>query len=381
MHTKDSGLTFAVADSITDLPPDQWNALFNADCIEGYGFHKTLEESGLKEFTLRYLTARRNARLTAILPFFTTLFSFTTIIQGPLQKMILALQKRFPGFLTMKIMFVGAPTAERLYLGLSNDEEKHTLLSAALKELWGVCRAEKIGLLLFYNLTGEDAALAASLKRCGFCRMENYPGTVIELDFPSLEEYFAKRLGHNTRKDLRRKLKQSAALAKLTTEIREDLDGIDSEVYQLYLNNLKDSEVSFEKLTPEFFRQISRNMPGIAKYFITRDKEKIVAFNLCFIENETCIDKFVGFDKEVAHQYHLYYTTFCHNIDWCIKNGIRYYHMGITDYEPKLRLGAKLIPLFVYVKLRNPVMNFFAKWIIPFMEPKKTDPTLKKLKK
>jgi len=120
-------------------------------------------------------------------------------------------------------------------------------------------------------------------------------------------------------------------------------------------------------------------MPEIAKYFITYDKEKIVAFNLCLIKNNLFIDKFIGFDKELAHKYHLYFTTFCHNMDWCMKNGIRTYQPGTTDYYPKMRLGAKLIPLYIYAKSFNPLFNvlvrIFAKWI----EPKNIDATLREI--
>lgn len=120
-------------------------------------------------------------------------------------------------------------------------------------------------------------------------------------------------------------------------------------------------------------------MPTIAKVFLTRDKDKIVAFNLCLVKGDTCIDKFIGFDSDVYRAYHLYYTTFCHNIDWCIKNGIRYYQMGITDYAPKLRLGAQLIPLFIYLRCANPILNLFTRLIARLIQPKNFDPTLKKL--
>jgi hypothetical protein len=92
------------------------------------------------------------------------------------------------------------------------------------------------------------------------------------------------------------------------------------------------------------------------------------------------IDKVIGMDKNVSHAYSLYYTTFCENIDWCIKNGIRYYCLGITDYHPKLRLGAKLMPLYIYVKLFNPLLKLFSGPLVRFIQPKNFDPVLKGLK-
>jgi predicted N-acyltransferase len=139
--------------------------------------------------------------------------------------------------------------------------------------------------------------------------------------------------------------------------------------------------VHFEILNPEFFRNISKNIPGKAKFFITRSGGKIVAFNLCLVNKDTCIDKVIGMDKEVSKAYNLYYATFFHNIEWCIKNNIRYYVLGITDYHPKIRLGSRLVPLYIYVKLFNPLLRLFTKPLLKFIQPKNFDPTLKYLQK
>jgi predicted N-acyltransferase len=206
--------------------------------------------------------------------------------------------------------------------------------------------------------------------------MESFPNSVIKINAHSLEEYI-NNLGPSTRKDLRKKLRESAVFTSLNTELRNDLDGIENEVYRLYLNNLQDSGVSFERLTLDFFQNIFKNMQKVARVFITRDKDKIVAFNLIFIKDRVCIDKFIGFDRQLSHKYHLYHNTFCHNIDYCIKNGITTYQMGVTDYHPKVRLGAKLIPLYILVKTFNPVLRLFSGLIIRTVEPKKFDPTLR----
>ncbi len=121
-------------------------------------------------------------------------------------------------------------------------------------------------------------------------------------------------------------------------------------------------------------------MPGIAKYFITYNKDKIVAFNLCLIKNNIFLDKYIGFDQVLAKAYHLYFTTFCYNFDWCIKNGLRFYQTGATDYYPKMRLGAKLIPLYIYTRAFNPLLNTFLKIFKKFIEPKNLDSSLKDIK-
>ena len=278
----------------------------------------------------------------------------------------------------MRLLFVGSPAAEEIYLGCSKDENLNLIAEEAVNKLHGFLDKNKISTILFYNLTKKNSGLIFYLRAKGFKLMEGFPNSVIKINAHSLQEYI-NNLRPSTRKDLKRKLKKSADLTTLKTELHNDLTGIENEVYRLYLNNLQDSGVSFERLTMDFFQNIFKNMPEVARIFITRDKDKIVAFNLMFIKDKVCIDKFIGFDRQLSHKYHLYHNTFCHNIDYCIKNGITTYQLGVTDYHPKVRLGTKLIPLYILVKTFNPVLKLFSGLIIRMVEPKKFDPILRNI--
>jgi len=376
MQDSRTPLIFSITNTINDILTEDWDSLFQENIVEGYGYQKTLEESDLKEFSFGYLLGRRSNKLTAIIPFFVMDFSFDTLIQGPLRKLVIVLQRRFKRFLKMKIVFLGSPTTEEFYLGISKQQDLNTVLDKALEKLSEFCRKERISGMSFYNLSEKNNSLTVYLIKKRFIRMESLPGTIIKIEVNSLEDY-VNALSRNARKDLRRKLRRSASLVKLTTELRDNIDDILPQVYKLYLNNFSDADVRFETLTPEFFRNICRNMPGIAKFFITYDKEKIVAFNLFLAKDQIFIDKFVGFDTDVATKYHLYHKTFCHNMDWCIKNGFRFYQPGATDYYPKIRLGARLIPLYIYAKAFNPSLNTLIRLTARFIEPKNIDPALK----
>lgn len=380
MQNNNQELIFSITDTLRDIPEKDWERLFPENTIENYGYHKSLEEAGLKEFSISYLTAKRENRLVAIVPFFTMDFSMTTLIRGRLQKMIFLIRKVFKRFLMIRLIFVGSPTAEELYIGISKEEDEIKVISEAFNKLYEFSRLKKIKTILVYNLTKKDSELGKYLTDNGFMVMEDLPTTRLEIKAKNLEEYISN-LGSSTRKDVRRKLRKSLELDNLKTEITDNIDNVIDEVYKLYMNNFNDSDIRFEILTPHFFLNICRNMPGVAKYFITRNERKIVTFNLCFIKGGTCIDKFIGFDYDFALKYHLYYTTFIHNIDWCIKNNIRFYQPGQSDYDAKIRLGASLILLFIYIKSFNPLLNLLMKPIIKLIEPKKFDPVLKNLKK
>jgi len=380
MQNNSQELIFNITNTLREIPQQDWERLFPEDTIENYGYHKTLEDSGLKEFSIYYLTARRENNLVAVIPFFTMDFSLTTLIRGPLQGFIFFIRKLFKRFLMIRLIFVGSPTAEKLYVGISQKEDKTKLIRETFDKLYEFGRLQKIKTISVYNLTKKDENLGKYLAGNGFLKMEDLPTTRLEIKAKTLEDYI-NTLGSSTRKDIRRKLRKSSDLVKLETEITDNVDNVIDEIYKLYMNNFNDSDIRFEILTPHFFLNICRNMPGAAKYFITRHEGKIVAFNLCLIKGDTCIDKFIGFDYDFALKYHLYYTTFCHNIDWCIKNNVRFYQPGQGDYDAKIRLGASLIPLFIYIKSFNPLLNLLMRPIIRLVEPKKFDPALKDLAK
>lgn len=378
MPKKDDAVIFSITSTIKDIPRGVWDGLFGRELAEGYGYHKTLEESGLNEFGFGYLVGKRNGQTIAIFPFYALDFSFTTLIQGPLQSLILALQRLIKNFMRPRLLFVGSPTTEEFYLGLAGEEELAGLLDGAINKLEEFCRENKIGNYLFYNLSQKNSLLIELLIKRGFGKMENFPTTIISINAASVEEYTG-RLSKNTRKDLKKKLKKAAQDPSLVTEVLDDLNGNPDEIYRLYLNNFDGSDVHFEKFTPRFFRDIFTNMPGVAKLFITRSQGKIAAFNLCLVKDGLCIDKVIGFDPAVSRALALYHYTFCYNIAWCIKNGINLYQPGITDYHSKLRMGAKLVPLYILAKSLNPLVNQLVKPALKLIQPKNFDPTLKRM--
>jgi len=376
MQTDQPQLAFAIHRTVKDIPKEDWDRLFGNDTIEGYGYQKAIEESNSGEFSFGYLTGSRAGINTAVIPFFVMDFSLDMLAHGPLRK----LMRAFKGMFSFKVLFFGTPTAEEFYLGISPGEDPCLLLEKSLNAISLFCRKERVGAVAFNNISAKNSVVAQYLKKKKFIRLESLPTTVLKINASSLEEY-VDSLSTNMRKNLKRKLKNSNRQTSLTTVIRDSVEDVAPEIYRLYMNNFEDSGVHFETLTREFFTGICREMPGIARYFLTYDKERIVAFNLCLIKGDTLIDKFIGFDPELARKYHLYFTTFCNNVDFCIKNNIRFYYPGTTDYHPKLRLGAELIPLDIWTRSSNPLLNLLVKSLRPLIQPKNLDPSLKDIGK
>jgi hypothetical protein len=89
-------------------------------------------------------------------------------------------------------------------------------------------------------------------------------------------------------------------------------------------------------------------------------------------------DEYVGMDYSVALDLHLYFYTLRDLLQWAMANGYKWYCSTALNYDPKLRLKSELVPLDLYVSHTSPVINFFMRRALPWLEPTRGDPTLAK---
>jgi len=372
-----------ILDSINKIAKKDWDLIFG-DLPEGYQFYKTLEESRLEGFTFYYLLVHDSRGILLIAPLFITDFNLDIATEGFIEKIIHYIRKYFPRFLILKTLFCGSPFAEHGVLGVragtrNNTDEPVTrsaLLAKMISEIYRFCRKKDISLVVFKDFLKEDTCFLDNLRLSGFFKVNSFPSVANELNFSSFEGYL-ESLSGSTRKNLRRKIKNAHSQALISVEITDDCRNIVDDIIKLYENTYHNGAIQFEKLTRDFFLNIGDNLKPHAKFFLYYVNHKLAAFNLCFVYKDLLIDKFIGFDYDIAKRYNLYFISWAFNIDWCIKNSLRYYHTGQTDYQPKIRLGGRFIPLYAYLRHKNRVVNLALKLMAKLLSPENFDAQIK----
>jgi hypothetical protein len=371
--------TYKILNSVIQIDRSEWDLIFG-DIPEGYDFFKTLEESNLKEFSFSYALIYEGKDILLIACLFNADFNLDIAVEGLAKKIIQGVRKIVPRFLIIRTLFCGSPFGENGILGMRRDrQDKEPLIDELIKIMKIICKEKNAPLVIFKDFLKGGLAILGLLENEGFFMVESFPAVVTELPFSSLEDYF-KSLSHNTRKDLRRKIRKAQASEAITVKVVDNVSDKIADIYRLYLNTYNAAGVRFEKLTPEFFINVSRNMPVQTKFFLYYFGDKLAAFNLCFVHKEILIDKFIGFDYGIAYKYNLYFFSWCYNIEWCLKNDIRYYQVGQTDYHPKLKLGGRLVPLYAYLKHANPILNLVLKLLAKILRPANFDKKYKCIK-
>jgi predicted N-acyltransferase len=247
-------------------------------------------------------------------------------------------------------------------------------LQATLRTL---AKQNKASLIVFKDFRTNYRSALEGLRSNGYARIPSMPMTRLSLAYENWDEYF-RTLSKATRKDLRRKFRKAERAPKLKMNVVNDITPFIDEIHPLYLAVHERSPLKFETLSKDYFREISRRMPERAQFFIWRQGNKIVAFSFCLVCGDAIYDECIGLDYSVALDLHLYFYTLRDIISWALGQGLKYYYSNPLNYEPKLHLDCELVPLDLYIRHTNPLLNPIFRRVIKYLGPTRHDPVLQR---
>jgi predicted N-acyltransferase len=334
---------------------------------------KTLE-CGFEHHYLLLEDASENIR--AIQPVFFVRQNLIEGVPGKIRSVVDRIREVFPRFLTMRVLMIGcaAGTGD---LGACHEEDEPWTADALKAALRIYARRNKASLVVFKDFPANYRSVLDTLLSNGYARIPSMPMTRLSLDYANWDEYFAT-LSKATRKDLRRKFRKTERAPKIEMEVLNDVAPLVDEIYPLYLAVHERSSLKFETLTKDYFRAIGQRMPDRARFFVWRQDGKIVAFSFCLVWGGVIYDECIGLDYRVALNLHIYFYTLRDIISWALQQGLKYYYSNPLNYEPKLHLDCELVPLDLYIKHTNPLLNPVFRRVIKYLGPTRHDPVLQK---
>jgi hypothetical protein len=203
------------------------------------------------------------------------------------------------------------------------------------------------------------AELIEACKNTGFILVAGQALAYVPIDFENVGEYLS-RLSSSRRKNIRRKMRSRADLQiDIMNTGCERLNNAEflNELYDLYLNVYKQSEIHFDKLSAEFFSAVFKDKTLDGHLFLYSSAGQLIGFNLCFVHNGMLIDKYIGFHYPAAREYNLYFVSWMENLAFALSRKLKYYVAGWTDPEIKAYLGAKFTFTQHAVYVRNRVLR------------------------
>ncbi|MEW9623703.1 GNAT family N-acetyltransferase [Rhodanobacter geophilus] len=305
------------------------------------------------------------ARSPQGMPGFVAPFDLLTTADDTLRRRVAALPlaRYWRRLLVWRTRFAGTTVSEYAPLPA---EVAPAVLAQGLKDAWGrECR------LLIVKDIAQDSpllgdagnaharAFAASCEAQGFVLLEGQALAFVAIDFGSDDEYLA-RLGYSRRKNIRRKLRSRANLdieVVRTGDVRFHDEATLAAYYALFDNVYAQSEIHFDRLSPDFFRRVLRDATSGGVVFVYRHEGKMIGWNLCYEHDGKLIDKYIGFAYPEAREHNLYFVSWMHNLGYARERGLSHYVAGWTDPEVKSFLGASFTFTRHAVYARNPLLR------------------------
>jgi predicted N-acyltransferase len=285
-------------------------------------------------------------------------------------------RRYWPRFLRLRTLMIGCAAGEA---HIDADAASAPVVMARLAAaITALARDMNAPLIVLKEFPARYRAALTCFLEAGFTCIPSLPMTVLDISYPSFEDYVSRALSSKTRKDLRRKLRVAEKSAPIEVAVIEDVGTVIEDVYPLYLAVYERSTQHFEKLTKDYFRRLSRDMPDVARFLVWRQNGRIIAFALCMIEGDTVYGEYLGFDYAVALDLHLYHYVFRDVVRWAIANGFKSFNSSGLNYDPKLHFKCRLDPLDLYVKHTSPFLNALLKRLLPLLEPTRREKILRK---
>jgi predicted N-acyltransferase len=363
--------------SLTELQNcDAWERAFRNKCKD-HRYYEIVDQTLEGNFEHHYLVLEDSSgNVRGVQPVFFVRQNLVEGVPGKIRSVVDLVRKKFPRFLTMRVLMVGC-AAGAGDLGVCDEKDEAWMVKALSASLRTYARQNRASLVVLKDFPAKYRPALESFSSNGYARIPSMPMTRLALRYENWDEYF-RTLSKATRKDLRRKFRKAERAPEIDMKVVNDITPWVDEVYPLYLQVHERSPVKFETLTKDYFRAIAQRMPERARFFIWWQSGKIVAFSFCLVCDNTIYDECIGLDYSVAFNLHLYFYTLRDIISWSLQQRLKYYYSNPLNYEPKLHLDCELVPLDLYVRHTAALLNPIFRRTIKYLGPTRHDPVLQR---
>lgn len=378
-----SELTVAHYPGVAAIPESDWTRLMPDDA-EGWAYYGAVEKIPPPGFRFAAVGVLHNGRIIAAAPVFHVTYRLDTPLQGRWRPLGDWLYRKAPRLVGLPVMGLGSPLADRCHLGFDpslDAADRAIAMTALLDGLDRHAAAERIPLLAIKDIADrETGPIADAIEKAGFSRIAGLPVCVLDVPFKSDADY-VQSLSANNRSTLRRKIKGAA---KAQMEIVTSIEGLETEIYELYEETRKNSRFDygdFEQLSPDYFRNVMQALGDKAACILCRVDGELLAFKLMFIEKNRIIDKYWGMRYPIGRDHNLFFAAWMEGVRFTIAHGATLYQSGQTAYAQKVKLGSRLDKMWVYFRHRGGITNRIFRAVAPLIAFDKMDPELNEIRK
>lgn len=175
------------------------------------------------------------------------------------------------------------------------------------------------------------------------------------------------------KKKYRDRFKRARKKSHVLKLIELDLDTIKMQsnaLYSLYENVSNNARVNSFKLSQNHFYTLKEHLKENFKLYGYYLNQELIGFYTLILNEETLETYFLGYKKELQHEYQLYLNMLYNMVSFGIENKFKTIVFARTAMEIKSSIGAKPHKMHIYLKHTNNFLaNTILKLIVKHMNP------------
>lgn len=382
-HTS-TGFGFAFADSIGYLDAGQWDSVTgSASVLLSRRYLTALESASPDNVTMRYALIFEGRKAVAAVVVQVVRISGSRVagalepkessaktkLGKVIQKATAKLRSATVSRLSTRLMVCGNLLCWGQHgVAFADDVAVESLWPAVAEALYRIRRAERLtgqtDFVMIKDFTEEEFGATNCLSRYSYQPVETDPNMVLEIpeSWRSFDDYLgslAKKYRKTATQIISDVTDGGCAVERLT-----DVGSERERVFALYQQVQARAAVRPVSIHPDYIPALAAAFGDDFRCTVLRRGNDLLGFVTTLRDREKAIGYYIGFDSAANAELPVYFRLMYAVIADAIDMGCRHVSYGRTALEPKARLGAKPVPLHLWMRHRVPVANVLMKGLL-----------------
>lgn len=352
-----------VVDSLEQVDGAEWDSILLPDRLaHSHSFHRALAGSRINDCDYRYFRYRdASGRLIAHGSFYSISTPLDLFLprSNPTARVLAGVRRLHPRFLDFLMVECGSPTTLGHPVAFSagvSPEQRREIWKSLVHSMETFAAEKKADLLVVRDFRDEERPTAAPLLEQGFACVPNLENTVLRMRWATFDEYLGSLRAHY-RRQIRLNLARGQRAGLRIERVREYAP-MATEMARLWrLTHLRSTSYQREVLGPDYFENLAACLGDRTFAAFLWLGSRLVGFTLYLLDDTVLVPSYIGIDYAYNDQAALVFNAY---YDW-VRTGIDLrvpmMTLGITTYESKLRLGAEIERLTIFIRHRRPSLT------------------------
>lgn len=365
-HRESGPFRVEILASIHDIDAAAWDALVGAAAVaRSHAYLSAIEDAAIAGCRYFYPVVRdARDRIVAHACVYVVSTDFLQLMPAWVAVPTRWLRRWWPGLLTARITECACPLVSGTSISVQPGGDRSQAVSLVERGMRQIARQTGSTCLVLRDFLVDERPDLAGLAGRGYKRVSNLPLARIRVRWRSYAEYL-QAMRSRYRKDLKRRLSRAADEGRQVTVLRDFGAEGTRWAAQVAAVHARAAGFKRETVNAAYYANLEHLGGAESLLLVVEHAGRQVAHGMVLIDAEATIATFFG--REPGPAAGEWFQLMNEVIRIGIERGSREICLGFGSYDAKTLVGADVVPIEVYTRCTNPLLNAVVKLLPDFM--------------